>query len=286
MSALILLSLNQVVCSIVAFNFLGGQIGFALLLFSLQSLDSNGLHVFLLLQLLRFKVKLGFLIVSLLLVLLSLRNSGIELVQSRLLTSDRLLRLFQLPQQSDFLRVLSHEFLVLLFLFLHEFFPFLVTSAQNSLLLELLLFVSPALSFSNLLLILLYLSHPILLFFFSARCFLLFFIYALLKIGNPVDLLHGHTDGATHALSFLPNLIDLQLALFQGLLLLGVGALEHLILRIILLFKGAQVLVADDFVQELLELSLDLLEGVRVEAELIYLLNFLGFVSNEANVEL
>ena len=46
-----------------------------------------------------------------------------------------------------------------------------------------------------------------------------------------------------------------------------------MILRVILLFKGAQVLVAHDFVQELLELSLDLLEGVGVEAELIDLLN-------------
>ena len=174
----------------------------------------------------------------------------------------------------------------MLLLFLHKLFPLLVTRAQNGLFLELLSFIGPALSICNLLLKHLYLSHPVLLLFLSARSFLLFLIYVLLQISNLIDLLHGHADGATHALRLLPNLIDLQLALFQGLLLLGVGALQHLILRIILLFKGAQVLVADDFVQELLELSLDLLEGVGVEAELVNLFNFLGFVSNEANVEL
>ena len=172
------------------------------------------------------------------------------------------------------------------FLSLHKLFPLFVTCAQNGLLLELLRLVGPALSFCDLLLKKLYPSHLFLLIFLADRCFLLFFIHLLFQIGDPVNLLHGHTNGTTHALSLLPNLIDLRLALFQGLLLLGVGALQHLILRVILLFKGAQVLVAHDFVQELLELSLDLLEGVGVEAELIDLLNFLGFVGNEANVEL
>ena len=92
-SALLFLSLDQVVGSFVAFGICGSQIGFALLLLALQSLDSSCFHVFLLLQTLRFEVKLGFLIVSLLLVLLGLRNCSIELIQSCLLTSDRLIRL-------------------------------------------------------------------------------------------------------------------------------------------------------------------------------------------------
>lgn len=93
MSALLLFSLNEVVGSFVAFGICGSQIGFTLLFFSLQSLDSNLLHVLFLLQTLRFEVKLRFLIVGSLLILLSLRNCGIELVKSCLLTSDRFIRL-------------------------------------------------------------------------------------------------------------------------------------------------------------------------------------------------
>ena len=93
MSTLLFLSLDQVVGSFVAFGICGSQIGFTLLFFSLQSLDSNLLHVLFLLQTLRFEVKLRFLIVGSLLILLSLRNCGIELVKSCLLTSDRFIRL-------------------------------------------------------------------------------------------------------------------------------------------------------------------------------------------------
>ena len=89
MSTLILFRLNQVVGSFVALGIRGLQIGFALFLFSLQILDGRRLQVLLLLQALRFQVKLRFLIVGPLLVLLGLRNCGIELVERCLLTSDR-----------------------------------------------------------------------------------------------------------------------------------------------------------------------------------------------------
>lgn len=66
-------------------------------------------------------------------------------------------------------------------------------------------------------------------------------------------------------LALLPYLVDLLLALLEGLLLFMVRALEHMELRLVLLLERTQILVADDFIKEGLELSLDLFKGIWVE---------------------
>ena len=57
-----------------------------------------------------------------------------------------------------------------------------------------------------------------------------------------------------------------------------------MVLGLVLLFETAQVLVAHDLVEEGLELPLDVLKGLWVEAKLINLLEFLCFVGDGANV--
>ena len=66
-------------------------------------------------------------------------------------------------------------------------------------------------------------------------------------------------------LALLPYFVDLLLALLEGLLLFMVRALEHMELRLVLLLERTQILVADDFIKEGLELSLDLFKGIWVE---------------------
>ena len=66
-------------------------------------------------------------------------------------------------------------------------------------------------------------------------------------------------------LALLPYFVDLLLAQLEGLLLFMVRALEHMELRLVLLLERTQILVADDFIKEGLELSLDLFKGIWVE---------------------
>ena len=121
-----------------------------------------------------------------------------------------------------------------------------------------------ALCFSDLLIEILNLGHFLFLLFLHPGSFLLLLVDILLKVTDLVDFLHGHADGTAHILRLLPDLIDLRLALLERLLLLVVGGLEHVILGLVLLFECAVVVVTNDFVEERLELSLDLLKALVI----------------------
>ena len=55
---------------------------------------------------------------------------------------------------------------------------------------------------------------------------------------------------------------------------------------LVLLFESAIVIVSDDLIEERLELPLDLLKGIRVEAELVHLFELFSLVGDGANIEL
>ena len=123
-----------------------------------------------------------------------------------------------------------------------------------------------------------------LLIFFAASGLGLLVIHHFLLFSDLFDLLHGHTHSAADVLSLVADLVDLIPALLQSLGLFVIGALQHMVLGLVLLFETAQVLVAHDLVEEGLELPLDVLKGLWVEAKLVNLLEFLCFVGDGANV--
>ena len=59
-----------------------------------------------------------------------------------------------------------------------------------------------------------------------------------------------------------------------------------MVLGLVLFFEGAVVIISHYFVEECLEFALNLIESVRVEAELVDLLEFFSFVGDGANVQL
>ena len=178
------------------------------------------------------------------------------------------------------------QLLILLFFALHQLLPLFIALAEQGLLLELVGFVSLAFSICYFFLQHLDLGPLILLVILATGRFGLEFVHFLLEVSNLINLLHSHADSATDVLSLLPDLIDLLLALLERLLLFMKRGLQHVILRLVLLFERAVVIVAHDFVQETLELALDLLEGIRIEAKLVNLLELFGFVGYESNVKI
>lgn len=105
-----------------------------------------------------------------------------------------------------------------------------------------------------------------------------------LEGGDLLDLVGSHADSGADVGGFLEDLVVEVLALLDELLLAVVGGLERFVNLLVLVLELVQVLVADDFLQELLELPLDVLETLRVETESIYFLSGLGFVLDSIQV--
>ena len=231
-------------------------------------------------------IKLALLLIRLILILFSLDNLSVKLLDSLNLGMDSALRSKFLFVQLALVGLVGLQLLILLLFALDELFPLLVSLLELSLLLKLLSLIVSAFHIGDLLSECLNFLH-LFLFVDLAICRLrLLFIDALLQIRDLVHFLHRHADRASHILRLLPDLTDLGFALLERLLLLVEGALQHVILRLILLLERAQVLVAHNLVEEGLELPLDLVKDIWVEAQLINLLDLLGSVSDGANIEL
>ena len=142
----------------------------------------------------------------------------------------------------------SLKFFVLLFLAFHEVFPLLVLLFEDGFFLKLVSLVIFALHLCNLFFESLNFLHLVLLIDLTTSGLCLFIVDVLLEVSNSVNLLHGHTDSTTNILSLLPDLSDLLFALFERFLLFVVGALQNVVLGLVLLFKRAQVLIANDLV--------------------------------------
>ena len=96
--------------------------------------------------------------------------------------------------------------------------------------------------------------------------------------GDLFDFVGGHADGGADVGGFLEDLVVEVLALLDELLFSVVGGLERFVNLLVLVLELVQVLVPNDFLQELLELPLDVLEALGVEAEGVDFLGGLGFV--------
>lgn len=140
------------------------------------------------------------------------------------------------------------EFFVLLFLAFHEVLPLLVLLFKDGFFLKLVGLVIFTLHLCNLLLESLNFLHLVLLIDLTTSGPRLFIVDTLLAFSNFINLLHSHTDSATNTLSLVPDLGDLRFALFERFLLFVVGALQNVVLGLVLLFERAQVLVAHDLV--------------------------------------
>ena len=96
--------------------------------------------------------------------------------------------------------------------------------------------------------------------------------------GDFFDFVGGHADGGADVGGFLEDLVVEVLALLDELLFSVVGGLERFVNLLVLVLELVQVLVPNDFLQELLELPLDVFEALGVEAEGVDFLGGLGFV--------
>ena len=190
-------------------------------------------------------IKLALLLIRLILILFSLDNLSVKLLDSLILGMDSALRSKLLFDQLALVGLVGLQLLILLLFALDELFPLLVSLLELSLLLKLLSLIVSAFHIGDLLSESLNFLH-LFLFVDLAICRLrLLFIDALLQIRDLVHFLHRHADRASHILRLLPDLVDLGLALRQRLLLLVVRAFQHVVLRLVLLFELPQVLVAD-----------------------------------------
>ena len=121
--------------------------------------------------------------------------------------------------------------------------------------------------------------------FFAQSHFAGLLLNATLQLLDLVDLVGGHPDRGLDTLSRLEDLANLRFALVNVGKFVLVRSHKWLVETLVLLLELLQVVYVDDWVAELVEIALNVIELVLAEGDLLHLLQLGGFVFTGLNVK-